>query len=91
MVRCSAVRCSISSTSNNLSFHRLHNLIELRKKWLQPMRPADIEEDQKILLCSTHFNPEDIKRDYKLSELQCQMLYLFFIYIDMQSFIKHNQ
>lgn len=55
------------------------------------MRPADIEEDQKTLLCSTHFNPEDIKRDYKLSELQCQMLYLFFIYIDMQSFIKHNQ
>ena len=71
MVRCSAVLCSNSSTSNNLSFHRLHNCIELRKKWLQPMRRADLEEDQKYLLCSTHFNPEDIKRDFKLSEPQC--------------------
>ena len=35
------------------------------------MRRADLEEDQKILLCGTHFNPEDIKRDFKLTEFQC--------------------
>ena len=54
------------------------------------MRRVDIEENQKVVLCSAHFNPEDFKQDLKISELQL-MLYLFFIYIDIRSFTKRNQ
>ena len=57
MVVCSAAGCSNSSTNNNLSFHCLPKSIESRKKWLQAMRRVDIEEDQKVVLCSAHFNP----------------------------------
>ena len=57
MVVCSAVGCSNSSTNNNLSFHCLPKSIESRKKCLQAMRRVDIEEDQKVVLCSAHFNP----------------------------------
>ena len=90
MVGCSAEGRSKSSTNKNLSFHRSPKLIELRKKWLQAARRVDIEEDQKVVLCSPHFNPEDFKQDLKVSQLQCYMLFLFFIYI-IQHFIKRNQ
>ena len=33
------------------------------------MKRADIEEDQKVVLYSTRFNPEDFQRDLKSSEL----------------------
>ena len=71
MVGCSEVGCSNSSTNNNLSFRRLPKSIESRKKWLQAMRRVHIEENKQIELCSAHLNPEDFKRDLKVSELQC--------------------
>ena len=79
MVPWSAVGCSNSFTNNNFSFHRLPKSIELCKKWLQAIKWVDTEEDRKVVLCSAHFNPEDFKRDLKVSERQCSMLY-FFIY-----------
>ena len=90
MVRCSVAGCSNSSTNNDLSFHHLPKSTELHKKWFLAMRRVDIEENQKVVLCSAHFNPEDFKQDLKIIELQL-MLYLFFIYIDIRSFIKRNQ
>lgn len=60
---CSAVSSSNSSSKKNLSLNHLSKLTGLRKKWLQAMRRVDIEEDQKVVLCSAQFNSEDFKRD----------------------------
>ena len=32
------------------------------------MRQVDIEGDQKVVLCSAHFNPEDFKKKQKLND-----------------------
>ena len=71
MVGRSAAACANSSANNNLRFHRLPKLIELRKKWLQAMRRVDVEEDLKTELCSAHFKPEGFKQDLKASDLRC--------------------
>ena len=65
MTNCGAPNCTNRSNDKNksLSFHRIPQKADLRKKWLQNLKRQNMPDN--IFICSEHFESSCFKRDFR--------------------------
>uniref|UniRef100_A0A3P8W6B9 THAP domain-containing protein 6-like n=1 Tax=Cynoglossus semilaevis TaxID=244447 RepID=A0A3P8W6B9_CYNSE len=55
-------RCSVSTRSKGITFHRFPKDVLMRKKWEVALRREKFTATKACRLCSDHFTPEDFDR-----------------------------